>query len=329
MPNNDPLKDDVMVYNQNIPNFKESIYDTIVLAFDVKDVIGENIDKYLDNALRSAEVKAAIRNSLVQFANTKIASKTSIISVQEFKDFKNDFYKQVSSNTKNIIKKQIESTSEYKNFQESLDILNKSFMQTTKIGAFLDKHKKKFYIFGPAVVLGGLGAMYLSPMGKAGINNVLQWMENKPIVIPVGKFEYSPTILKFNPDARIFGGELGVKAELKRVKMNFNLGVTAEGSKLQEIKGGAIIKYQSFSLNSTFDFKPSSSDVNLTVKMGGDNDKMKLSLGAEVHNKDFKGSFNGTYQPNKNTTFGIKSNIYGNINGKLMSDVLISFKKTF
>lgn len=285
----------------------------VVLAFDLVDAEVQMLPGQLEKALTSAEVQESIKKTLLQFAQTKVKSGTSVVSADETKKLAEALQSGVQDAAVKSLTEQIKKTSQYQNLEKSVTAFQAA-VKSSPFGIFIDKHKAVLYVVGAALVVGGAATLYITKTGGDIVQKPIDLLKGKDFdVLQIGTFKVSAGLLDFKPDARIFGAEVGMTKSWERVKVELKFGVLAEGAKIQEVKGEAIVKSGNFSLTATGDVKPYTQNFNLGLKFNYSKDfgmdKFSLSVGALYDDKALKGTAGAQYQFQSGPKIGFDASV--------------------
>ncbi len=286
----------------------------IALAFDLADEEFSLLPGQLQTALMSPDVQASIKKTLQQFAETKIKTDTTVVSAQESQKLLDSLQTGIKDATLESLGKQIKQTPQFKKLENSLKEFEKEVKSST-LGIFVDRNKKILYVIGAALVVAGAGTLYITKSGGDIVQKPIDLLKNKQIeVLSIGSFKLSAGITEFKPDARIFGTRIEMVQNWEQVSVTFKLGVLAEGAKIQEVTGEAIVKSKDFSLNANAIVSPYTQKVNLGLKLNYNPNLgegvFNLSAGAFYKDDILKGNLGASYQ----TKDGIKFGVDGNFN---------------
>lgn len=293
----------------------DSANHVVALAFNFVDSELPLLPGQLEKALTSAEVQESIKKTMQQFAETKIAGGTSVVSADEGQKLLSSLQTGVTDAAKKSLESQIKKTSQFIQLEKSLSEFEKS-VKSTGLGIFIDKNKKILYVVGAALVVSGAGALYITRSGGNYVEKPVDLIKGKDFkVLEIGTFKLNAGLLQFKPDARIFGAKIEVDKSWERVKVNFKLGVLAEGSKIQEVTGSAIVKSGAFSLSADGSYKADPQKINLGLKFDYHHDfgkdKFSLSAGAFYDDSVLKGTVGADYKFNKGPSIGLNAGIGG------------------
>jgi hypothetical protein len=293
----------------------DSANHVVALAFKFADAEIPLLPSQLEQALTSVAVQESIKKTMQQFAETKIASGTTVVSADESKKLLESLQTGVTDEAKKSLESQIKKVPQFIALESSLKEFQKS-VSSTGLGVFIDKNKGILYVVGAALVVGGAGALYVTRSGGNYVEKPVDLIKGKDFkVLSIGTFELKAGLLDFKPDARIFGAKLEVDKSWERVKVNFKLGVLAEGSKIQEVTGSAIVKSGAFSLSADGSYKAVPQNIHLGLKFDYHTDfgkdKFSLSAGAFYDDSVIKGTLGADYKFNKGPSIGLNANVGG------------------
>jgi hypothetical protein len=286
----------------------------VVLSFELLDAELPLLPEQLEKALTSSEVQESIKKTLQQFAETKVKGNTSVISAEETKKLAESMVSGVKDAATKSLEEQIKKTPQYKKLEESVTSFQKA-VKASEFGIFVDRNKGILYVIGAALVIGGAGALYITKTdGGVFVKTPVDMLKGKDFnVLSIGSFKLSASLLEFKPDARLLGAELAMTQNWEHVKLKIKLGILAEGVKVQQVKGEAIVTSGNFSVTATGDVKPYTQNVNLGLKFNYSQDvgkdKFSLSVGALYDDKNVKGTLGAQYQMQKGPTFGLTGNV--------------------
>ncbi len=312
----------------------DSANHVVALAFNLVDSEISSLPNQIEKALTSVEVQESIKKTMQQFAETRIAGGTSVVSADEGQKLLESLQSGVTDAAKSSLESQIKKTSQFIALEKSLTEFEKS-VKSSGLGIFVDKNKGILYVIGAALVVGGAGALYITRSGGNYVEKPVDLIKGKDFkVLEIGTFKLNAGLLQFKPDARIFGAKIEIDKSWERVKVNFKLGVLAEGSKIQEVTGSAIVKSGAFSLSADGSYKAVPQQINLGLKFDYHQDfgkdKFSLSAGAFYDNSVIKGTLGANYKFNKGPSIGLDANIgglnTGSVNYQAMLKLTIPLK---
>jgi hypothetical protein len=285
----------------------------IALAFDLIDSELPLLPAQIERALLGAEVQESIKKTIQQFAETKIASGTSVVSADEGQKLLGSLQSGVTDAAKKSLEEQIKKTPQFIKLENSLKEFEKS-VKSTGLGIFIDKNKNILYVVGAALVVGGAGALYVTRSGGNFVETPVDLIKGKDFkVLKIGTFNLKAGLLDFKPDARIFGAKIEANKDWERLKVNFKLGVLAEGSIIQEVSGSAIIKSGAFSLSADGSYKAAPQQVHVGLKMDYSQafgrDRFSISAGAFYDDNNLKGTLGADYKFNKGPSLGLNADV--------------------
>lgn len=291
----------------------EATHHTIILAFDLVDSEVEVLPGQALKAITSTEVQESIKKTLQQFAASKAKSGTTVVSPDETKKLLEALQGGITDAATQKLLDDIKKTPQFKNLEESLKSFEKA-VKASNFGMWVDRNKMVLYIVGAALVVGGGTTLYITKTGGPIIQTPIDQLKGKSFeVLQIGTFKLKAELWEFKPDARLMGAKIEMVKDWKRVSVDLKFGILAEGAKVQEVQGEAIVKSGPIKFTASADVKPYDQKINLGLKMNYDKsfgmDKFSLSLGAIYQDQNTKGTLGAQYQFNKGPTIGLDGNI--------------------
>ena len=266
------------------PEMIDAANQVIVLAFDLADSEVTRLPNQIVKALESPLVQDSIKKTLMDFAKSRAKTGGSVISDDEARKLFGSLGTGVKDAASQELLNQIKKTPEFKKLEASLEGF-KQAAASTSLGVWVDKNKNILYVVGAALVVGTAGVLYVTKTGGALVDLAVDPLKGKKFeVLQIGRLKIAASLWEFKPDARILGARVFGTLEWEKVKVDLKLGVLAEGEKIKEAEGEAVVKSGSFSVAVTGKTKPQVREVNLALKFSYDgvigNGKFNLGVGA-------------------------------------------------
>jgi hypothetical protein len=266
------------------PEMIDAANQVIVLAFDLADSEVTRLPNQIVKALESPLVQDSIKKTLMDFAKSRAKPGSTVISDDEARKLFGALGTGVKDAASQELLNQIKKTPEFKKLEASLEGF-KQAAASTSLGVWVDKNKNILYVVGAALVVGTVGVLYVTKTGGAMVDLAVDPLKGKKFeVLQIGRLKIAASVWDFKPDARLLGARVFGTLEWEKVKVDLKLGVLAEGAKIKEAEGEAVVKSGSFSVAVTGKTKPQVQEVNLALKFSYDgvigNGKFNLGLGA-------------------------------------------------
>lgn len=288
-------------------------HQVIVLAFDLVDTEIAKIPGQLKTALESAQVKAAIEKTLLDFAKSRTdPNQTQITDAEATKLFAalGDGVKDAGSKA---FLDQVKNTPEYKKLQSSIEDF-KTAAGSSALGIWVDKNKNILYVVGAALVVGTSSVLYVTKTGGAGVDLVVSPLNGKKFdVVQLGKLKLQAELWEFKPDARILGARVFGTLEWQKVTIDLKFGLLAQAADVQKVEGAAVVKSGGFNLSLTGEGLPQTRVVNLGLKLDykgtAGNGKFNVGIGAMYQDQLMGGQLNAGYETKQGVNFGLSGNV--------------------
>jgi hypothetical protein len=266
------------------PEMIDAANQVIVLAFDLADSEVTRLPNQIVKALESPLVQDSIKKTLMDFAKSRAKPGGAVISDDEARKLFGSLGTGVKDAASQELLNQIKKTPEFKKLEASLEGF-KQAAASTSLGVWVDKNKNILYVVGAALVVGTVGVLYVTKTGGAMVDLAVDPLKGKKFeVLQIGRLKIAASVWDFKPDARLLGARVFGTLEWEKVKVDLKLGVLAEGAKIKEAEGEAVVKSGSFSVAVTGKTKPQVREVNLALKFSYDgvigNGKFNLGVGA-------------------------------------------------
>lgn len=344
--------------NPVVKEFRQNFKQTIALSFKLFGSEIVNSPFTLQQMLTSPQVKAAIDNSILQFVQSRQVSSSSIVTVDELKSFALTAKKEVFGGGKKSYLEELKKTDEYNALMESIQPTTDSF-KTTKVSVFYDENKGFLYYMLSIGVIGGFVALYQGDRSRELLTNGMNLLKDVPIVLPIGeikekdkkqsenqpvvnsnseisgvekkkepKANLSLSLLEFKPDARLFGGKIGLNTKLKKVEIDVDFSLMVESAALKSYQSKAVFKFpvkkSKWQIDANFSNELSKNNMYLSFRMRKVGNQIEGTVGYifENGNSNITGSM--SYKPNNQTTWELNGTM--NFKQKGMIDAGIFFK---
>ena len=294
------------------PNPIDVAHQVIVLAFDLADSEILQLPGQIEQALQSPPVQAAIKKTLLDFANSKAGSGGAALSAADGQKLLGAMGTGVMDAASINLLDQIKKTPEYTKLEASIEAF-KSAAGSSSLGVWADKNKKILYVVGAALVVGTASVLYITKTGGPLVKAAINPLNGKEFeVLQIGTLKVKAGLWDFQPDARIFGARIASSMEWQKVTLDLKLGILAQGAQVQQVDGEAVVKSGPFSATVTAVGKPQVQQVNLGLKLGYDgmigNGKFNIGVGAMYQDKALSGTLGASYQT-KSATIGLQGNV--------------------
>lgn len=283
--------------------------EVLVLAFDLADSEIQRLPGQVAAALESPPVQAAIKKTLLDFANTRTKSGSTVVSNDDATKLVAALGAGIKDAATADLLAQVKRTPEFRRLEAGVQGFQKAAESST-LGVWIDRNKKILYVVGAALVVGTAGVLYATKSSSQLMSTAVDPLKDKELeVLHIGALTVKAGLWDFRPDARVLGGRVSLSARLERVTVDLKLGVLAEGTEIQQATGEAIVKSSGFSLAFTGTTKPVAQQVNLGLKFGYDgrvaNGKFNIAIGAMYADDQLSGTVGGSYKL-KDVTFGLE-----------------------
>jgi hypothetical protein len=290
----------------------DAAHQVIVLAFDLADTEIPQLPDQIALALQSPPVQAAIKKTLLDFANSHAGSGGAALSATDGQKLLDAIGTGVSDAASANLLEQIKKTPEYKKLEASIEAF-KIAAGSSSLGVWVDKNKNILYVVGAALAVGTASVLYITKSGGPLVNAAISPLKGKDFeVLQIGTLKIKAGMLDFQPDARIFGARIASSMEWQKVTLDLKLGVLAQGAQVQKVEGSAVVKSGPISVTVTADGKPQVKQVNLGLKLDYNgmlqNGKFNIGVGAMYQDKALSGTLGASYQT-KSATIGVQGNI--------------------
>jgi len=287
-------------------------HQVIVLAFDLVDTEIPQLPGQVAQALQSPPVQAAIKKTLLDFANSHAGSSGAALSATDGQKLLEAMGTGVSDAASANLLEQIKKTPEYKKLLASIEAF-KIAATSTSLGVWVDKNKNILYVVGAALAVGTASVLYITKTGGTLVNTAISPIKGTDFeVLQIGTLKIKAGLWDFQPDARIFGARVASSLEWQKVTIDLKLGVLAQGAQVQKVEGAAVVKSGPFSVTVTADGKPQVQQVNLGLKLDYNgmlqNGKFNIGVGAMYQDKALSGTLGASYQT-KSATIGVQGNV--------------------
>ena len=290
------------------PDVMNASHQVFVLAFDLVDAEVVELPGQVAAALTSAPVQDAIKKTLIDFAKSKAKTGDTVVSGDEAKKLSESLQKGVTDAASKEVLDKIKGTPEYKKLQASIEAFQKA-ATSSALGVWIDKNQNILYVVGAALIVGTASVLYITKTGGSVVSTAVDPLKGKAFeVLQIGKLHIKASLWDFQPDARILGARVISSADWGRVKLDLKLGVLAEGPKVQQVEGEAVVKSGPVSFNFNANAKPQTQIVNLGLKVDYQSGKINLGLGAMYQDNLMSGTASLGYKT-KDATFGLQGNV--------------------
>jgi len=290
------------------PDALDAAHQVFVLAFDLVDAEVANLPQQLASTLTSPGVQDAIKKTLLDYAKTKAQAGNTVISGDDAKKLADSLEKGVTDAASKELLEKIKGTPEYKKLEKSIEAF-KTAAQSSTLGVWVDKNKNILYIVGAALVVGTASVLYVTKTGGSVLNTALDPLKGKQFeVLQIGKLKLKAGLWDFQPDARILGARVSGTGDWEKLKLELKFGLLAEGAKIQQVEGEAVVKSGPVKFTVTADAKPQTQVVNLGLKLDYTAGKLNLGVGAMYQDNLMSGSASASYKT-KDAIFGLQGNV--------------------
>ena len=286
----------------------DATHQIFVLAFDLADAEIARLPDQLNKALTSAPVQAAIEKTLLDFIKTTPGAGSNVMTGTDAQKLVTALEKGVGTPFSKEMSDKIKATPEYKRLEKSIAEFKKA-AESSSLGVWVDRNKNVLYVVGAALVVGTASALYITKTGGAVLNTALDPLKGKEFeVLQIGKLGIKAGLWDFKPDARRLGARVAGSLDWESVKIDLKFGVLAEGPKIQEVDGEAVVKSGPINVRLTGSDKIQTHQVNLGLNVGYERGKFNLGVGAVYKDDALSGTANLAYKT-KNVTYGLQGNV--------------------
>jgi hypothetical protein len=196
---------------------------TILLAIKLVGDVGQNLDDFLANAIKSEEVQKEIKNALEEIVRNNLNSTPVTFSGEEAKKLATALARRSATAIGQDVLGQVKKSPQYARLRKSAEGILEA-LKCTPAGVFYDKNKKMIYILGAGVIVAGAVAMYIARSGDQAITPITSLIGDKKLTAkPIGSIEVSAGSFKFVPSKREFQVELGAAGDFDVVKVEFSI----------------------------------------------------------------------------------------------------------
>jgi hypothetical protein len=265
----------------------DTVEETIVIGIKLVGQTAQNLDVYLANALKSADVQKALRETLTEFAGKSVTGAPLTFSGIEAQKFASALAGKSLPPLKTNLIGQIKSSGQYKRLEQSGKRVVEA-LKCTPAGVWFDEHQMLVYIVGGGVLVSGAAAMYVLRSGDAVTAPIASlFKDKKAITIPItGDLDLSAGGFKFTPSKREVALDLTASAKWKEIKAELTLSGHALDS--QVTIGGAgkiVIPFRPFTAKLEGSYDPRNTQgapVQLGLGFNIKNEKLTLDLMGRV-----------------------------------------------
>src|ERR1035437_8712208 len=264
----------------------DAAHQVIVLAFDLADTEIPQLPDQIALALQSPPVQAAIKKTLLDFANSHAGSGGAALSATDGQKLLDAIGTGVSDAASANLLEQIKKTPEYKKLEASIEAF-KIAAGSSSLGVWVDKNKNILYVVGAALAVGTASVLYITKTGGPLVNAAINPLNGKEFeVLQIGTLKIKAGLLDFQAGASILGARITRSNEWQKVTIDLKLGVLAQGAQVQKVNLGLKLDYNGMLQNGKFN----------------------IGVGAMYQDKALSGTLGASYQT-KSATIGVKGNV--------------------
>jgi hypothetical protein len=266
--------------SDDAPGVLEATAEVVEVSFDLVGAEISLLPEHLPKAINSPQVQAAIKKTLLDFAQTRSTKADTVVSGPDAQKFIEKLAQDSGKAALDSLGQQVARTEAYKRLEASLKAFEKA-ASSSGIGVWVSENGTLLKVVGAMLIVGSGTVLYVTKTGGAMLNAAMSPIEGKQFqVLAIGALKFNAGVWDFQPDARIFGARVGASARWSKVEIDLKLGVLAEGPVIQQVEGAAVLKSGPIALNLTAGAKPQTNVVNLALRVDYQiNDRVNIGVG--------------------------------------------------
>ena len=267
--------------SDDAPGVLEATAEVVELSFELVGAEFSMLPEHLPKAIISPQVQAAIKKTLLDFANTRSTKADTVVSGPDAQKFIDKLAQDSGKAVLDSLGQQVAKTDAFKRLEASLKTFEKA-ASSSSIGVWVSENGTLLKVVGAMLIVGSGTVLYVTKTGGAMLNTAMAPIEGKQFeVLTIGALKFNAGVWDFQPDARIFGARVGASAKWNKIEIDLKLGVLAEGPVIQQVEGAAVLKSGPIALNLTAGAKPQTNVVNLGLRVDYQlNERVNIGVGA-------------------------------------------------